>query len=161
MNELPPFGLRKAFESDAEQLSALIVGAFSSYRVQLDPPSSAPNETPEAVRVKLATHGAAIAESAGIGIGCVLFTQQEPETLYVGRLAVEAAWRGRGVARALMAFAEAEARNGGLRILQVKVRIPLADNQRFFKCCGFAEVGRESHAGYSAPTMIRMEKRLT
>jgi GNAT superfamily N-acetyltransferase len=159
MSETPAFRLRAATAADADQLSQLIIAAFSSYEIRLDPPSSALTETPEAIRAKFPTHGAAIAESGRAGIGCVLFTPEE-SALYVGRLAVDPAWRRRGVARALIAYAEAEARRRTLDRLRIQVRIPLLGNQLLFKSCGFVEVSRECHPGYTEPTTIRMEKRL-
>jgi N-acetylglutamate synthase-like GNAT family acetyltransferase len=160
MNDLPPLQIRTASADDAETLSRLIVAAFSSYEIPLDPPSSALKETPAAIIEKLETHGAAIAESVGCAIGCVLFTPQDDEVLYIGRLAVDPSWRRRGIARALIAHAETEARRRGLKRLHIQVRIPLVDNQALFKSCGFVEVSRETHPGYTAPTTIRMEKRL-
>jgi N-acetylglutamate synthase-like GNAT family acetyltransferase len=157
----PLFHLRAATVNDAETLSRLIVGAFSAYEIRLDPPSSALKETPVSVRAKFADHGGAIAESDGRGIGCVLFTPADATALYIGRLAVDSAWRRRGVARALVAYAEAEARRRGLRQMRLQVRIPLVDNQALFRSCGFVEVSRESHPGYTEPTTIRMEKCLT
>jgi N-acetylglutamate synthase-like GNAT family acetyltransferase len=160
MNDNPTFRLRTGSDADAVILSRLIIGAFSSYAIRLDPPSSALRETPEAIREKLKTHHAAIAECGGVAAGCVLFTQEEGDVLYVGRLAVDPGWRRRGVARALVAYAEEEARRRGLKRLRIQVRIPLVDNQALFKSCGFIEVSRETHPGYTEPTTIRMEKQL-
>ena len=81
-------------------------------------------------------------------------------SLYIGRLAVNPSWRRRGIARGLIAHAEAEARRRGLKRLRIQVRIPLVDNQALFKSCGFLEISRENHPGYTAPTTIRMEKTL-
>ncbi|HEX2114365.1 MAG TPA: GNAT family N-acetyltransferase [Alphaproteobacteria bacterium] len=160
MNRSPEFHLREATAADAELLSRLIISAFSTYEVRLDPPSSSLKETPDAIRAKFATHGGAIAESEGKAVGCVLFTPEEDSVLYVGRLAVDPMWRRRGVARALIAYAELEARRRGRDTLRIQVRIPLVSNQQLFKSCGFVEVSRETHPGYTAPTTIRMEKRL-
>ena len=154
------FHLRAASTDDAEQLSRLIVGAFGAYTIRLDPPSSALKETPDAIRDKLKTYSAAIVEADAIVIGCVLFTTEDDDVLYVGRLAVDPAWRRRGVARALVEYAEREARRRQLKRLRIQVRIPLVDNQALFKSCGFVEISRETHAGYTEPTTIRMEKQL-
>ena len=62
--------------------------------------------------------------------------------------------------RALIACVEAEARRRDLGRIRLQVRIPLVGNQALFKSCGFVEVARESHPGYTEPTTIRMEKRL-
>jgi GNAT superfamily N-acetyltransferase len=153
--------VRHAAPDEAALLSGLIRKAFSAYPVPLVPPSSAPTETPEAVRAKLATdHGAGIAEIGATPVGCVLFTPQGTGTLYLGRLAVLPAWRGRGVARALIAFVEGEARLARARVITLNVRIALPDNQRLFASCGFVEVSREAHPGFTEPTSINMEKRL-
>ena len=81
-------------------LSGLILKAFSAYPVPLVPPSSAPKETPEAVRAKLATdHGAGIAEiGAHAGRLRPVHARSRRDRLYLGRLAVlphgaAAAWR--------------------------------------------------------------------
>jgi predicted N-acetyltransferase YhbS len=152
--------VRPAIAADAALLSDLIVAAFSAYPVSLNPPSSALKESPDAIRAKFADHGAAIAEIGGSAVGCVLFTPEDAATLYLGRLAVLPSWRGRGIARALIAFVESEARRRGLSRVRLSVRIALPDNQRLFKACGFAETGREAHPGFAEPTQIHMEKRL-
>jgi predicted N-acetyltransferase YhbS len=103
-NENLPLRLRAGTIADAALLSRLIIAAFSACETRLDPPSSALKETPEAIREKLATHGAAIAESDGKAVGCVLFTPEDANALYIGRLAVDPAWRRRRVARALIAL---------------------------------------------------------
>jgi predicted N-acetyltransferase YhbS len=152
--------IRSATQADAALLSDLIITAFSAYPVGLNPPSSAVKETVNAVRTKLADHGAGIAEIAVTPVGCVLFTRESDDRLYLGRLAVLPSWRGRGVARALIAFVESEARRLGTRTIALSVRIALPDNQRLFASCGFIEVSRDAHPGFTEPTSINMEKRL-
>jgi GNAT superfamily N-acetyltransferase len=153
--------VRHAAADEAALLSGLILKAFSAYPVPLVPPSSAPRETPEVVRAKLVTdHGAGIAEIGATPVGCVLFTREADDRLYLGRLAVLPPWRGRGVARALLAFVETEARRLGARTISLSVRIALPDNQRLFASCGFIEVSRDAHPGFTEPTSINMEKRL-
>ena len=70
------------------------------------------------------------------------------------------AWRGRGIARALLAAGEAEARRRGLERMTLRVRLTLEDNQRLFAGFGFAPVGQGAHPGYREPTFLVMEKRL-
>jgi hypothetical protein len=40
------------------------------------------------------------------------------------------------------------------------VRIALPGNIALFERLGYREVGRETHEGFSAPTSLRMEKRV-
>jgi GNAT superfamily N-acetyltransferase len=151
---------RPASAADASLLSELIMAAFSAYPITLNPPSSALKETPDAIRARFPDQGGGIAEIGNVPVGCVLFEPEPNGTLYLGRLAVHPAWRGRGIARALIAFVEDEARRRGLDRLRLSVRIVLTDNHRLFAACGFVEVGREAHPGFSEPTSINMEKRL-
>src|SRR5690606_32233948 len=132
----------------------------SAYPIVLNPPSGALKETPEAIRAKFPEQGGGIAEIGGTAVGCVLFRPLDENVLYLGRLAVHPGWRRRGVARALLAFVEHEARRRGLGRLRLSTRIARTDNHRLFSACGFVEIGREAHPGFTEPTMINMEKRL-
>jgi GNAT superfamily N-acetyltransferase len=90
-------------------------------------------------------------------VACVVLTPKA-EALYVGKLAVAAAHRGRGLARALIDLAEDRARALGLGTLELQVRVELFGNQAAFAHLGFAEVARTAHAGYDRPTSITMRR---
>ena len=81
--------------------------------------------------------------------------------LHIGRVSVAPAWRGRGIARALLAAGEAEARRRGLKRMTLRVRLALGENQRLFAGFGFAPAatGLPTPAT-SEPTFLVMEKRL-
>ena len=144
--------------ADAAAVAALIRAAFAAQSVATDPPPSALRVTGEDV----ATHlrgggGGAVAEAGGALTGSALWAEQDGG-LYLARLAVAPAWRGRGIARALMAAAEAAARTLGLPRVHLSTRIVLADNRRLFAACGFLETTRGAHPGYAEPTFVNMEK---
>ena len=80
--------------------------------------------------------------------------------LYVARVAVDPAFRRRGVARRLLGEAEAAARALGLPRLHLGTRLVLADNRALFASCGFVEVGRHAHPGFAVATWVEMEKRI-
>jgi GNAT superfamily N-acetyltransferase len=104
--------------------------------------------------------GAVAAAADGTLAGVVLWTERGGG-LYFGRLAVAPSWRGRGIARALVAAAEAEARARGLPRVHLSTRLALAGNRRLFAACGFVETGqRAGHPGYDQPTLVDLEKRL-
>jgi ribosomal protein S18 acetylase RimI-like enzyme len=150
-------GLRSA---DAAAAAALIRAAFAAQGRATDPPSGALAETTASVAAKLAEGGGAGAEAAGALIGVVLWAEQDG-ALYIGRVSVAPAWRGRGIARALLAAGEAEARRRGRKRMTLRVRLALDDNQRLFAAFGFTPSATGCHPGYSAPTFLVMEKRLS
>jgi GNAT superfamily N-acetyltransferase len=68
--------------------------------------------------------------------------------------------RGLGIAKALVAAAEAAATRMRLPRVHLSTRLPLIDNRRLFAACGFVETTRHAHPGYAEPTFVDMEKRL-
>ncbi len=135
--------------------------AFAPFDV-LDPPSGAVAETEADVTADLARGGGALARAGADGpvVGCLRWWPAGDGTLYVRRLAVDPAWRGRGVGRALMAWTDDQARVYGLSGVSVGVRIALPGNLAFFRDLGFAVVGEHSHDGYAQATWLSLCKDL-
>lgn len=144
---------------DADAVAALIRAAFAAQSVATDPPPSAVRLTAQDVAAHLRTGAGAVAEGTGELAGSALWMEQDGG-LYLGRLAVAPPWRGRGIAKALVAAAEAAARTQGLPRIHLSTRLSLLDNRRLFAACGFVETTRHAHPGYAEPTFVNMEKRL-
>lgn len=151
--------LRPLRPDDAAAAASLIRSAFAAQPVATDPPSSALRETADSVRSWIAADGGTCATEAGSLLALLLWAERDGG-LYCGRLAVDPAARGRGLARALMAEAEREARRRALPRLHVRVRLQLAANLALFASLGYREIAREAHAGHAGPTLSIMEKRL-
>jgi ribosomal protein S18 acetylase RimI-like enzyme len=151
--------LRAMRREDAGAVAAQIRIAFAAQSVATDPPPSALRVTADDVAAHLHGGGGAVAEVAGVLAGAALWVEQDGG-LYLGRLAVAPAWRGRGIARALVAAAEAAAQYVGLPRIHLSTRLVLIDNRRLFASLGFVETERHAHPGYAEPTFVDMEKRL-
>ena len=151
--------LRPLTSGDAAAAASLIREAFAAQSHATDPPSGALSETTRSVSAKLAKGGGAGAEADGALVGVVLWAEEEG-ALQIGRVSTLPAWRGRGIARALLAAGEAEARRRGLKRITLRVRLALEENQRLFAGFGFTPAGRVAHPGYPEPTFLVMEKRI-
>jgi GNAT superfamily N-acetyltransferase len=130
----------------------LLHAAFAGMEGRIDPPSS--------------LHGLTVAGLFAAGevwamgappVACVMLTPRA-EALYLGKLAVDPAWQGQGLARRLVTLAAARARGLGLGLLELQTRVELVENQRVFERMGFHEVARGAHAGYARATSITYRK---
>lgn len=90
-------------------------------------------------------------------VACVFLTPQQ-DSLYLGRLAVNADHRGKGLARRLVDLADRRAVALGLPFLELKTRIELIENHHAFARMGFSEVAKAAHPGFEQPTYIVMRR---
>jgi predicted N-acetyltransferase YhbS len=154
-----PITLRAMRPQDAAAVAALIRAAFAAQSAVTDPLPSALRITEADVAEHLRNGGGAVAELSGGLAGSTLWVKQDGG-LYLGRLAVATALRGRGIAKTMVAAAEVAARAIGVPRLLLSTRLVLLDNRRLFAACGFIETTREAHPGYAEATFVNMEKRL-
>ncbi|NVD37271.1 GNAT family N-acetyltransferase [Ensifer sp. HO-A22] len=151
-------GIDATFDRYGELLD-LILKAFAFMDGRIDPPSSAHALTVAGLKQKASAEIGLIALDGAELAGCI-FCKPEPDCLYVGKLAVAAAYRGQGVGRLLLAKAEEAARSRNLSALRLQTRIELIENHRTFAAWGFIETGRTAHPGFARPTTIEMRKAL-
>lgn len=154
------FLIRRAIPDEAPAILALIHAAFQPYRGKLEPESSALLETVDSVRQALASGEGLAAWAGDRAVGCVIAEARNGAGVYLGRLAVDPAYRGRGIAAGLVAAAEARARSAGRFQVELNVRIALPDNIRLFERLGYRETARKAHPGFPQSTYLVMEKSL-
>jgi len=152
--------IRRATLADAAAIAELVRLAFSNQSRPTNPPSSALRETSATIAAHLAHGGGAVVEIGDVMVGVVLW-EEEDGALYISRVSVHPEQRRRGIARALVDQAEPEARRRGLTRMTLGVRLELEDNRRLFKSCGFEDKELRSHEGFSEPTWVLMERRLS
>lgn len=129
---------------DAPLVRRIMLAAFEQFRGTLEPPSSALDETDDDVRRAIAAGGAVIAWRGDVAVGSARFLPRA-DYLYVGRVAVLPEQRGLGVAGALLAALDAQARARGLPEVRVEVRLSLPDNVAFFRRLGFRTISEQPH----------------
>ena len=146
--------------SDVARAGELLAFAHAVFgALVIDPPSSVLKETEADFAARLKDETCFVIEQGRQLIGSV-FCKRDGNALYIGRLAVRAEFRRRGVASALVEAAADEARRIGLTRITLGARIALVSNVALFRRHGFAIVGEETHAGFGAPTSYDMELRL-
>ncbi len=151
--------VRLVTASEAPLVRALMLRGFEHFRDALDPPSSAFLETNDDVAAAIDRGGAAVAWLGELPVGSVRF-EPEGSWLYIGRLAVVPEARRRGVARALMLAAEAQAPRFGIREAQLSMREALPGNRALFEKLGYAVIAVESHPRNPAQNTLRLRKSL-
>lgn len=140
---------------DWAAILALLRAEFAYMDGLVDPPSSLHRLTAEAIAEQ-----ARAGEVWAIGtppVACVFLTFR-PGAVYVGKLAVAASHRRKGLATALMRLAEDRARALSLPFVELQTRVELADNHKTYLAMGFAETGRTAHPGYDRPTSVTYRK---
>ncbi|MCY1036101.1 GNAT family N-acetyltransferase [Corallococcus sp. BB11-1] len=149
--------LRDATSDDAALLTVLLRQAFEEYRGRLDPPSSAHDKTEAVVTRELRDGGAFVVELDGAARGCVFFHPKE-DHVYLDRLAVLPAFRGRALSLQLMQAVEARARELGHARVRLSVRLALTSHHAWYGRQGYAFHAHGTHAGYTSPTFLVLEK---
>ena len=149
--------VRQAGAAEAERIAAVIHAAFAQYRGVLEPPSGALALHAGEVRRLMELGGILVCECDGQIAACV-FHRTHPDHVYLGRLSVVPAFRGRGLGGRLVAAVEALAVAAGRDRVRLGVRLDLRRNRAFFERLGYRQVGLDSHAGMTVPTFAWFEK---
>lgn len=111
----------------------------------------------------LADYGAIIAagevhvlEDAGSPAALIVIYPKE-DALFIENIAVDPAIQRKGHGRALLGFAEREARHRGLKALRLYTNAMMTENLAYYPRLGFRETERREEDGYSR---VFFEKRV-
>ena len=87
----------------------------------------------------------------------VLVLEPGDDHVLIENVAVEPELQGRGVGRALLAFAEARAAELGVGELRLYTHVKMTENQRLYARLGYSEVERRAEKGFAR---VFMSKRI-
>jgi GNAT superfamily N-acetyltransferase len=137
--------IRPALPDDAAAVAACVREAYAGYveRIGREP---APMAADYAALIAAGEVWAA--REHGVLVG-VLVLRPRPPALFVENVAVLPARQGRGLGRALLAFAEEHARDAGLTEVTLYTNERMTENLRFYPALGYAETGRGVEDGFS------------
>jgi ribosomal protein S18 acetylase RimI-like enzyme len=88
-------------------------------------------------------------------IAGVLVLEESSDGFLLDNIAVRTECQGMGYGRALMAFAEAEARRRGWREIRLYTHALMTENQALYRRLGYAETGRVTEKGFDRVYMAK------
>ena len=131
------WSLRRAVQGDAEALSACMDAAYADTAARIAdlPPVSAD------CAGEIARHQVWLAEIGTEVVGGLVLMPQDGFML-LANVAVHPSRKGAGLGRALLAHAEAEAKEQGYRELRLSTHVDMPETHRFYARLGWQETGR-------------------
>jgi ribosomal protein S18 acetylase RimI-like enzyme len=147
------YRLRPATGSDAASVAALVDAAYGHYveRIGMQP-GPMTDDYAAVIRDRQVT----VAEHDGAIVGVVVLTVTD-EGFFIDNVAVHPSRRGTGLGRALLQFAEAEARRAGFDAIHLYTHEQMTENLALYARIGYLEYDRRSQGGFS---LVYMQKQL-
>ena len=140
----PSIAVRAAHEGDALVAAACVKAAFEPYVDRIGKPP-APMLSDYAA---LAAEGKVwVAELGGRVVG-VLVQYETADGFYIDTVAASPHTHGTGVGRALLEFAEGEARGRGFESIYLCTNSKMTENQVLYPKIGYFEYDRRAQSGY-------------
>lgn len=137
--------IRRARPEDADAVRRLVLDAFGHYIARLGKP---PAPMLDDYDRRIADGQAWVLEEDGGLAGVLVLEDAEGGALLLDNVAVAPSARGRGHGRALVAFAEEEARRRGHGEVRLYTNVLMTENLGLYGRLGFRETGRGSEKGY-------------
>jgi ribosomal protein S18 acetylase RimI-like enzyme len=136
--------IRAATETDVVQALDLVQAAYRLYIARMGkPPGPMLDDYAQRQRdgqLYLATLGDEL-----VGIAVIV---RAPDHLHLDNVAVHPRWQGRGIGRALIAFAEETAQSWEVAELRLYTHVTMTENIALYTRLGFAETHRAVEDGY-------------
>lgn len=138
----PPLGeIRRAAAEDARALQLLLNDAYAEH-LAAGLNFTAATQDEVSTRRQIRRHEVYLLEIDGEPIATITLRDKEPDGdvrhIYINKLAVARAQRGRGFAKRLLSFAEAVARERGINVLRLDTAIPTTDLVGLYSNVGYA-----------------------
>jgi ribosomal protein S18 acetylase RimI-like enzyme len=145
--------VRAARPDEAEAVGALVEAAFARHVAAVGR-RPAPMNDDHAARIARGEQYVADGETPGTLAASIVLVE-EADHLVVNNVAVAPDCQRRGHGRALLAFAEDEARRRGLPEIRLHTHARMADNLIMYPRLGYAEAGREARGGFDRVLFVK------
>ena len=151
MAEVPGTAIRAAEPADRDAVAALIDAAYAHY-VPVLGRKPRPMLDDHAARI---ARGETFVAGAGAKLHAVISIVPAEGALHIFNLAILPAAQGNGLARRMIAFAEARARQNGVGRLTLYTNVAMTRNRSIYAHLGFTEDGISEGGGYQIVHMTK------
>lgn len=143
--------IRPAIPEDREAVEAIVRAAYEAYIPRIGKP---PGPMLDDYATLIASGAVSVIDASG-GITALIVLLPKSDHLLLDNVAVRPDRQGWGHGRALIAFAEAEARRRGFSELRLYTHQAMVENVALYTRLGFAETGRGHDGGYDRVFMAK------
>jgi ribosomal protein S18 acetylase RimI-like enzyme len=144
-DQLGIYSFRSAEAADASRVAELVDAAYGYYVERIGMlPGPMTDDYTEVIRNRQAT----VAERHGAIVGIIVLAVTD-EGFLVDNVAVHPGDRGAGLGRALLEFAEAEARRAGFDSIYLSIHEQLTENLALYARIGYVQYDRRLQGAFS------------
>ena len=147
------YSFRPAAAPDASKVAELVDAAYGHYVERI---GVLPGPMTDDYAEVIGTHRVTVAEQHGAVVGVIVLAVTD-EGFLVDNVAVHPGHRGRGLGRALLEFAEAEARRAGFDSIYLYTHEKMTENLALYAKIGYVEYERRSQGAFS---LVYLRKQL-
>jgi ribosomal protein S18 acetylase RimI-like enzyme len=147
------YSFRPANEFDVPKVAALINAAYGHYVERI---GMLPRPMTDDYAKVIANRQVTVAESHGTIVGVIVLTVED-EGFLIDNVAVDPSHRGKGLGKALLEVAEAEARRAGFDSIHLYTHEKMTENLALYSRIGYVEYDRRSQGDFS---LVYMRKHL-
>ena len=144
--------IRPARPEEVDAIHRLVQDAYSHYVPRLGKP---PGPMLDDYARRVADRQVWVLDEGGTLAGIVVLEEAGDSALLLDNVAVAPSVQGKGFGRALVAFAEAEARRRGHDEVRLYTNVVMTENLALYGRLGFRETGRVSEKAYERVYMAK------
>ena len=147
------YSFRPAIGADAAKVTALVHAAYRHYEERI---GMVPRPMTDDYAEIIKNYRVTLAESHQTLVGVIVLTVTD-EGFLIDNVAVDPSYRGKGFGKALLEFAEAEARHAGFDSIYLYTHEKMTENLALYSRIGYVEYDRRSQGSFS---LVYMRKQL-
>lgn len=141
--------------TDWGALREVLARNFAYMEGRITPPSSLSTMSAADLETRSREETLLLAMAGEQIAGCA-YLRFDPDSVYIGKLAIDGPFRSLGLARRIVDVAEVMARKTGKSGLVLQTRIELVENHEAFARLGFSITAHTAHEGFDRPTSVTM-----